>query len=542
AKKRATHILPKYSEIPTMCLQKFEFPFDGVTFSDQKVFDLLLLGEVSSQFVWEAINGGHRYYLERTSVAIAFDYVKRGQRYIIVHSELGNGKSLVIEGIKCRALENDYSIYTVICRSEDLLLELRQVMDRTTKILLIVEDYPDWFDVIEYFTLNANDQSVLILSARSSVHDGWIDHLTHILRVDGLPEIAVDQLNKTEIEWIIDFFDEYGLWGDQAAWNRERKTHFLIMDCKAKLQSILIKILESPQMISRFANILNQLTKKGDYYQVIVAIMILTVLNYWPSMDTLIELCGRGILDSQFRHNSVIRELIDFEGGAVRLRSALAAEFILKKAADSNAIITVLVRLARVADKNARFSSYYYNLLKQLSRFNNVQYLLPEAQKRSSIIRYYESIKNLEGCKRNPLFWLQFAIACLILEDYVRAGQYFKDAYSFAAAKGGTYDAFQIDNHFARYLLMSTIHKGEPNECMKAFRKAREILNQQIRKERMRFAYQVAERYSDFYDKFSPQLTAPEKDEVARAVKYVVTRIEDLPSERRMHKRVVRCE
>lgn len=539
-KEKSCHYSPPdFAEHIGYSVKKFNIEVERPLFSDQFIFDLLLSGDHKSGFIWDSLHGGPRYYLERPNAVAISERLDAGDRFITVHSELGNGKTLLLEGVKCLALEKGYDVYTVSIRTDNLFRELDQVLQSTDKTLIVVDDYPDWFDVIQHFSINANPASSLLLASRSSVHDVMIDRLCEILQRESLPEYSADHLSDPDIGWITDFFDEYGLWAEKAAWSRTRKTNFLKVTCRGEFCAILIKLLESPQIASRFDRILNELNKKHDYYEVVITILILTVIHHVPHIDTLVDIWGQKILDTQFKRNPTISQLIDFSGGQIRLRSAVAAQFVLKKVADVNLIVEALIVMARSIDNIGRVSSIYGNLLRNLMRFTNLQNLFPEQQRRPAIIRYYESIKNLHACRGNPQFWLQYAIACLVLGEYQRSESYFRTAYSLAEARD--YDTFQIDNHYARFLLVTAIDSRDSTKCMLAFRKAREILNEQMKQERMHYPYRVAASYGDFYETFAPMLELAQRDEIAQSATFVAKRIEALPADRRMHRSVSDC-
>jgi hypothetical protein len=198
------------------------------------------------------------------------------------------------------------------------------------------------------------------------------------------------------------------------------------------------------------------------------------------------------------------------------------------------------VSLARTADKLAAVSTQSFDLLKSFSRFSNLQSFLAEKGKRGAILRYYESCKGLTHCKGNPLFWLQYAIACTVLEEFVRAEKYFEAAYSFAD-KRETYDSYQIDNHYARFLIMRAIDSQDLAQSMPAFREARKIIFAQIQNERLHYPYRVATTFSQFYDVFRPQMNDQQKDEIKRAAKHIANRIETLPETRQQHRTVEQC-
>lgn len=505
------------------------------------MFDLLLLGDIRSDFVWSALHGGPRYFLERSGAARIVNQLDGSDPVTVVHSDLGNGKTLLIEGIKCRAVERGYDVYVLTMRGEDLFRELDMVLESGAKVLLVVDDYPDWLDVLEYVGLHRKPETRLLLSARSSVHDVIIDRLCSVLGRPGVVELSADRLTDQDLAWVADFFDEYGLWGNKASWSRQRKLSHLQDTCGAQFHAILLSVLDSPQIVSRLSRLLDDLRQKRAYYDVVLTILVLAVLHSPSSIDTLLDIWGERVLEVQFRQNASVRQLLDIRHGNVLLRSAVAARYILQRVADAPLIVETLIRMAHTADRAARTSRQYWDLLRSLMRFSNLQILLPEQNRRISVLRYYESVKNLSWCSRNPHFWLQYAIASLVIEDFDRAERYFETAYSLAETRDD-YDTYMIDNHFARFLLTKAVDSDNAETCMSVFRKARQIINEQIKTtERLHYPYRVALAYSDFYDAFESRLSPEHRGEIARAAKYVADRIAQLPERTREQKYVVEC-
>ena len=530
---------PDFTQYVGLSIPKFDISLEKPPFSDQNVLDLLLLGVQQTRIIWESLHGTPRYFLDRTCAKDVLDELDAGNRTIVIHSELGNGKTLLLEGIKCRSLEKGYDVYTVSLRTDNLFRELDQVLQSSYRILIIIDDYADWFDVIEYISIHANTSTSLLLSSRSSVHDVMVDRLSEVMGIENFPEIAVDRLSDADVDWVRDFFDEYVLWAEKAAWSKKRKSSFIRDRCGGRFYGILIMVLESPQIASRFDYILGQLNNKRSYYDVIITILVLTVLHHETSLNTLVDIWGRSILDSGFRRNQSVRELIDTHAGEIRLRSAVAAEFVLKNVANVNLTVDTLISVARAADKAGSVSTSYRSLLTKLMRFNSVQRILPDKQKRRAIIRYYEGIKNLYGCRRNPQFWLQYAIACLVIEEFERAERYFRTAYSLAESRNQ--NTYQIDNHYARFLLLTAVESGNEAKCMTSFRKARLIINEQIKEERMHYPFRVAQLYTDFFEAFQRKLEPAQVEEIVNAADFVRKRIESLPDERRRHRNVSDC-
>ncbi len=526
------------------CIQKYDVLPSSDKISDKFIFELLLLGNLRSDFVGKSLHGEDRYCMIRKSVDNSMQQIDSGRSTIVIHSGLGNGKTVALETLKRMSAEKGYVVYTVYRRSESLFDELEQAFASPSKKVFVIDNYPDWQDVLEFFGTHPSPKTSLVLSARTSAHDVLFERAADLLKDADVCEIEIDYLTPDELEWVIEYFDEYGLWGDMASWSRYRKLEYLTKVCGAEWHAILIKLLESPQIRSRLQGIFEKLRGQSLYAEVIVSILVLTVMSANPSPNMLIDLCGQSVLETAFRRDPAIRELIEFGRDEIRMKSSVTGEFMLQRIVDPNLTVKVLVSLAKAADKAAHASKHYFGLLKSLMRFNTLQSLLPEKDRRRATLTYYESIKGLDHAKMQPLFWLQYAIASLIdaerTEEFERAEKYFKTAYSLAEARD-QWDSVQIDNHYARFLLKRATAIGDVSTCMTAFRSARKLIHNQIERERLHYGYRVASLYWEFYEKLAPSLQPQAKDEIKRAAKHVCDRIEKLPPQRQDQRYVHEC-
>lgn len=512
--------------------------------SDRDFIDLLLLGRSDPHMVAESLRTDKTFYLERTEMEQIFDLIDGGHRVIAISSDLGNGKSLFLEGLRYRALEHDYRVFDVNRKGMSVASEIQRASALPAKVLVTIDGYQDWMDEIRTFCLNASDRAVLILSARSGIHDVLIDDLTDLTGVPYLPEIRLDKLDGNETQWIVDAFDSFGLWGRRASWSPRRKAGYIRASCRSEFHAVLLRLLESPDIRNRLQKLGEQLRKRPDYQRIVITAFVLTILQRSSSLDLLADICGAEALRSRrFRRDPLVRQLIDFDRHEVVVRSAVAAQCFLRSLADRDLenLVSVLTLMARKAHNYAGVSREHWDLFKDLVRFGSLQYVLPERGRRPAVIRYYEALKNLPRCSRYPLFWLQYAIACLVISELERAKMYFDTAYSLARGRG--WALRQIDNHYARFLLVEAVRKmDDPGKAMTNFRRARRIINRQIKSEpRTHHPYRVASEYTDFIDQFGVSLSPAQLEEVSRAATFVLSRIERLDERLRTNRRVQRC-
>lgn len=533
--------IPKtYQEFGTLSLQEYLAPVNTVQIPDSAFWDLLFLGELSDNLIAESMRTGKSYFLERTRISDVFSLIDQGDRVFVIHSDLGNGKSMFLEGLCIRAIEQGFRVFKINDHGERIEAELEAVATLDGKVMVIIEEYQNFKDEIRVFRSIASDRAVIIMTARNAVHDIVVDDLTISCGIDEVFEIPVDFLDDEEINWFINVLNEYGLWGEQAGDSHYQKARFIKEKCNRQIHALLLKLLSSPDIQDRFAQLTARLRDKGKYYDILLSIFILTTLGHGPTLDILRDIWGVEVMGSlMFRKDPVVNELVNFNTYAVLARSPIAAEHLIRTCFDLGTIVSILTKMTERFAAGARFNQRYYDIFANLMRFRSLQLLLPEEGRRTAVIHYYESIKNIDKCKFNPLFWLQYAISSLVNNDLDRAKMYFDTAYSIALEK--KWDTFQIDNHFARYLLRQASQDIPVQQAMANFREAKGIIYRQIKNERRHYPYRVAISLQDLIEQQGSRLAISEIEEVAQAATTILKRAESLPYNRRKHRNVQTC-
>jgi hypothetical protein len=424
------HYTPREPTDEPRSLTKFHLPTDSARPRDADVFDLLLLGSIQLRFIWESLQKGSRYFLRRSIVRRIIDAVEDGKRTIAIYSALGNGKSLILEGLRFEAFQRGYDVYSLTNTVDNLASDIDLIRKRTQKALLLVDNYSDRLDELRYIAGAAPDTLSVVLAARTVIHDVLIDELEDIFP-SGITEFSADILSDDDLEWVRQLLDEFGLWGKRAAHNERAKRTLLKQECRAEFHQILLMVLESPQIRTRLEEIQTELLKASKYSQTISTTLILSVLGYDIDINFLSDVLGEDIIRTpDFRKNPAVRQLVSFDTGRVVMRSAVVSEYLLTHITNPTDTAEVLIQIAKALDKCSITVPHYNDILVRVMRFSTLQELLPESGRLAAVFTFYESVKNLAFCQTNPLFWLQYAIAALTLRELPRAETYFDTAYS----------------------------------------------------------------------------------------------------------------
>ncbi len=525
-----------------LSITEFNPTLNPLPITDQDFLNLMLYGEIKNELLIESLRTDKRYILQRDSSDEVFKFFNNNHNICLISSELGNGKSIFLKNINYLALKKKYRVFNIKERNDESIFEFANLLKLKGKILITIDGYQDWLDQIKYFSLNAPQDKFLFLTARNALHDVLYDDLVNNTGKDFLPEIQIDNLTENEIAWFVEAFDEYGLWGDKASNTYLQKSKYLQFDCQGQIHAILLKYLNSPNISNRLRRLYNNIKDHPNYYEVALSIFILTTIDLGPTIDTLVDLWGPERL-SQIRSNknSPLREIVNFERNSISVKSSIVGEYFLRNIADVAIIVRVLLKIVDRIHELSKSSVKYHSFFVNLMKFSNVQQILPEEGRKAGIMKYYESIKTLYKCRNHPLFWLQYAIASIVIKDLYRAEKYFNSAYSYAEERH--WDTFQIDNHYARYLLVMAIEEiKEPEEAMENFRRARNIITRQMANERLHYPYRVASLYQPFFDKFAITLSKHDKNLVKDTAKTVLERINALPEYRRQGRNIRECK
>nr|WP_319511475.1 SIR2 family protein [uncultured Draconibacterium sp.] len=494
-------------------------------------FSLLQDGDINERILQFSIFSPDEfpYYVYREKLDKVINVIKNGDENILITSDIGNGKTMFIKGLSYLLHKNGYSVfqYDRFTTFEDE--EIQRICESESKAVVIIESYTHHYDVIEKIESSRCDVK-LILTERSMINDVTYSKLESILS-SHIQFFDLNQLSDKEVDCFIKMFNTYGYWGDKTTFNDDQKFRFITdfdtNSCKRSLRLLLIKQLESSDILGRFQLLISSLKRKSKYYDALSLMLVSNVFNFTLQLDDLFYALDEQILgDYSFRQNPAIKEFINFDESRIKVKSAILSETVLRNLIDSESLVDTLIKVClkldkRRNDKNSKI------ILKELISFSNLERILKKDKEdyRFNILRFFEEIRNMDFCKKNPHYWLQSAISKLAERQYKQADQHFKTAYSFAN-KLEWFDTYQIDNHYARFLIENEIYFGSEDTCMTQFLKAHKILNNPNDRHKTRhYPFRVALNYFPFYDKYYRTLPKKDKTIFLRSCQEILERI-----------------
>ena len=508
---------------------------------DRDIANLFLWGSASYDLVWGAVakTSNWRYVCYREDLDRVLQLLEDGTRNVVVRSELGNGKSVFLDALDCLARAFGFKVLRVDALVDDFEGEMEMAARASRKTLLIVDSYNNKRAALEIIARNRSENLYLVCAARTVRHDVAFHWLHEILGTSEVPEIDLEVLTEGERYWFREALDEYGLWGRYASRSAISKDKILRNDCKSRISSILLLVLESPTIAKRLASVVESLKAERRHLEAITGLLMLSVLDFHPNFSLLTELLGPDVLNqAKFQRSEAVRQLLDFKYENVRVRSNVVGRHLLKNVIDRTVSLAALKRLVTRAEQ-LRNKMVFRELFRELMRNANVERVLPDSP--GLVIDYYEFVGKLHGARRNPNFWLQYSIANITVKRYAQARLKLDTAYSLA---GDDYDTYMLDTTHARWLLEEACEETKTNReaAMAVFRKARNFLHPLLASREERYnPFRVAARYRRFYVQHRAFLNARDRTEIGNAADFVLARIDALLPERRQQPSIREC-
>jgi len=480
--------------------------------------DLLIKGDINENLLYYSIKepSYYPYFLYRQRIDTIIDSIAEGYKRFVVNADLGNGKTVFMKGLSCVLQSKGYKVFWLEKNLDTAADELIGICENEHgNIAIFAENYVNNLSLLKRLKSTNISGIILVVSERTNIYESSFTSLEDIS--DNFMDINVDELDDNEVDALITLIEKNGLWRSWANKTIDEKRKYIIDKCKRHIGHFMLSFYKSRHIEREYQNIIDTIKNKNEYYQALIYILFGNILDFKLCYtDVINDLDIDALSTPNFKRNVHLRELVDFENNNIIFKSSLLAQYIVKNLLKPDDVVPALIFIFKQLHKKrdiARIKQY----LKALTRYNNLDKLFNKVHGfNRAIFTFYENIVECEYNKNNPLFWLQYAIARLADEDYENSEYCFENAYAFA--KTQSFDTYQIDNHYARYLLENAVYRGSQEESMEVFQDAhRKLMTRKRGDEYRYYNYRVAQNYLRFYERFYDGFSSSEKNEFIEA-------------------------
>jgi len=521
---------------------------------DADIFTLLINGKVKDNLlINEVTNNENNYVISREQENIAFGDLKENKN-LILYGDLSNGKTITAKIIAYKLLREGYEVFLLndFYLKDSVFNEVDEILKKFEKTIFIIENYTANMDVVAHINISRNLNTKMLLTSRTFEHEKYIDDILFNkkqLDVNETFEEAVDKISENDIEKFINYLDRYGLWSEKSSFNLMQKKNYIKNKANSEIHGILLGILESPAVKSKIDLLFKEMVGSETILRNILAILCLNISNINKVTHHLVSAMTNdsSIFSSSFREKSIFYQLVNENTDGLFPKSSILSEYILENFLNPEVLVNNLIVLCKnIHSKSFSRNDMYMQIYKDLASFRYAQRILPKRNKRESLINFYEGLREIDQERKNPHFWLQYAIARLSFSDkdnlssenliYVR--HHLETALSLARSIPN-YWTDDIDTQYARYYveLAKTYSLSDVDLAFNDFIKAYELIIKihkggRYKKEIVR----PITFFDKFYQKFSEVFEEDQKIKLELCCKNILKIITNYPTDVRVIK------
>lgn len=513
--------MPKVSKaldsIKLKSFKRFNFVKSLEKPTDQEIFDFIIKGEESERVYYQNNNNEFLSLINRRQLSGAVRNLSEGKS-LILHSNLGNGKSVFLKQLIHLIQDKEFLFYQDNFAA-DYNRELRMLSELTDKLIIVFDPFNAQYDAIRVLNNYAGKNIQFILMARTPLFENMEKRVEEDLYGYDICTIDLNKLNIDECEEINIILEEYGLWGKYASQSSKRHLDILARNCKSRLQEIILYLFDKCDIKSRFERIIKS-NCDDRMKRFLVLSFINSVLELRFTLNDF-NLLFASLNVYKIYRNDFFREFAAYNSyGDWQIKSPIIAKAMLNSDAfNKKDIVEILIDLTKRLNNLYDGCDKYTNALKQLCSCSYLSFIFNYDIDKNYILNYFESVKSIGFNSGNYFFWMQYAIACVNTRLYERAEKYFETAYSLAVKRGKTFSTFQIDNHYARFLLERQISTRNPNNAYNVFKKAHLLLiksKRDSKSDNRYYQFRVARNYREYYNIFFDGFTSEEKEDFVK--------------------------
>ncbi len=460
------------------CFSLREIKYNDNAVTDTEIKDFLLFGKYSDHQIDTSISNNYRdlFLIYRNLMADAVRLIENGGN-ILIHSELGNGKSIFLHQLTYDLTQRGHKVYIYTGNSEydDELSEIDMIAERKEQPIIIIEGYNKSERLLKHISIKYPSELRVVISDRSAVAARSAQFINSL--VLKFSEISLDQLTDEEILNFIKLLEHQGFWEELTALSEEVKLRKIKDDYNGQMSGVLLGLLNSPSIKRKIKQLTDELFINQEYKDTIFGIALCDIIDVNKTSSIISEISGnQSIYKMELRNHDAFKSLYRFieNGNSIETKSSLMSLAIINNCYQDSYVKNKLLSIVEVFNNMRNVSHDSNNVFKSLLRFHILEILMPQKQK--ALDSYYMKLKQVcPWLKDSPHYWVQYAMCRLSIGDVDSAQIYLNDAYSLARSRTD-YHTENIDTQQARLLIMKCLQEIDPIKSFNNFQAAHNIL------------------------------------------------------------------
>lgn len=462
----------------------------------------------------------------------ALDEVKKvleSKKICFIHSNFGNGKSIFLDYLASELIEenNIYFLSTTKFIQEDLRIVRSR---KSSSNIIFIDDYDLHMQIFKELSIDFPDNIKIVATSRSSLSNILMDRLEtdYHYTLNDIGVVNLEIISEKDRQRLISLLNEYNFWGSNSTLSDAQKDALINKTYRNRLSYIFYMLLESKVISQKMDKILIDL-KSEEAEKYILAQSICNICNFKLKGYEIAHLTKISYAEiEKLSLSSTFKELFLRTSDDIELRSSIFSQYIIRTTKNYILLFEILKKIY-INSFDSLNEDYNTIRKKLISRSNLIEIF--GGRKRNSdwrqrdkdIYNFYNNIQNYS--KSNPFFWLQFGITALNLDMHSDAKIYFENAYSYASTLEN-FDSFQLDTHYARFLLTEILNYDSSFDFGKLTEAHHLLMNNSNAEVRLSYVLRQVGIYYNIDLKYSSSFTAEQRLTFYNYLKEIITRFE----------------
>ncbi len=407
--------------------------------TSMEILSLVAYGKFSEQRCLSTLPES-KYVIARSSAVTEAHRLLGGHKCLLLHSRLGNGKTIFLQILAHKLAEDGYQCYLCKENAEVPNHDL-DVLAQVKKAVILFDSYNTAIDIIPRF---ANlDNVKFVVAVRTGVQEVRLHEIQSKLPAS-LARFSINKLEPVDRADLKKLLDLSGVRVDGL----ERG-----IDKSQEIREVVVSLYQNQLIRDRIAAELNPIMHQEKARMVMVCAHLVKWIGGDLETSFLRAVAGEDPYSLRVNGSAMAVDLLQFDDDNVQARSALFSEYLIQNHFETDWITDGVYGLIVEAVRRKR-ERIYQKILGSLMRFSALNWALHRDPNRyAALITLYDRLHRDSAVNAEPLFWLQYAILMMEVDDLDAAERFLLTAYNRAEESPG-FKTYQIDTQALRYVLV----------------------------------------------------------------------------------------
>lgn len=437
------------------------------------ISQLVMHSKIDRNQLKQQIIYGKSYVLLRDKLEAVKARIGEGKKLFIIHSRMCNGKSIFLEEIAA-VYSDSYQIFIVDPHKssfENDAISIAKYFSQK-KIIFLIDGYAHVFQQLKKI-LKRFSNVIFIITERTPIHRQLMSNAKEFADAE---IYSIDQLTEKELSEFVSFLRDNGFSGLDA----RRLADNISTKWGGSIGSAILALVEGTVLEKRTLEEIkieiDLSTEYGD--ELYVTLILASILEGRAPKELINFFTPKNTAYTQkFVHSKLFYNLFT-DGEDDVIVKGIIPLLVSQKLFEPEAAFKAAIKIARMSRQKflglptGRRKTLFETISREIMRYSTLDKILPREKFIPNSVRFYDELKVDNSFGGFPLFWLQYAIAMINVEEYSVAKIYLETARQ--SAKRIDFDDYQIRNQYARLLLIC----GDSLELepFERFEKARNFL------------------------------------------------------------------